>query len=577
MSQHKKEGTAQLHIRRPPHLNPFRALPMNAFLKLFVIVAIVATAYSDLLLQHTDVEKIHHFAVLHGLPAPAHVHGNYYAIPTLTPAAELAYKASLHGIAIEEAAPLPFSFGPLLGFRPPKNGKTYAGRIGLLEGEKSDAGWEIPLTANNGIHLNLTGLAERGIDGRGVTISVLDDGVDSLHATFHLSKPNDCSYSVCGKPDDGGIPQTAADTHGTACAALALGQDGCIGRGVAPGAKLCSVRALCATAPTVIELARGYAANNDDAKGSVVSVSFGPVDNGRTYYNLHPMIWDVLESNARNNLIHIHAAGNGYQSLDTCSADGTVTNPFVIPIGAADSSGTPAYYSEGCPALVGLSPSSGSRALVSALPGHGRQSCTSFGGTSAAAPEVAGLVALLKQIRPTISMRDVRNALIRTANREKLHSTVFTRNAAGLYHANRAGFGLLDAGAAVAFVESPTWKPLPTQVQCVSEVHSTDAVQTLNVTISNCAITYVEHAWYEMIFDGSLSNLKNITLTSAQGTTGFFIGSTHKYTIQNIAQSGGVWATGENPSGAWTFSWRQTSSPVRNVISKVRLIIYGYI
>jgi hypothetical protein len=143
---------------------------MNPLANCIALLLLFAVFRCDLLLQHTDVEKIHHFSVLHGLPAPTHVYGNYYAIPTLTSASDLAYKASLHGIAIEEAAPLPFSFGTLLGFRPPKNGKPYAGRSGLLEGEKSDAGWEVPLTPNNGIHLNLTGLAERGIDGRGVTV-----------------------------------------------------------------------------------------------------------------------------------------------------------------------------------------------------------------------------------------------------------------------------------------------------------------------------------------------------------------------------------------------------------------------
>lgn len=577
MSSLKKQSAPQLHIRRTTYLNPSRTQRMNTIIKIVALFTLFSILNGDLLLQHTDVEKIHHFATLHGLPDPTHVHGNYYAIPTLTHASELLYKASLHNIVIEQADPLPFSYGALLHFRPPKHGKTYAGRELLLEDEKSDAGWEIPLTPNNGIHLNLTGLAERGIDGRGVTVSILDDGVDSLHSTFHLTKPNACSYSVCGNPSDGGIPQTPVDTHGTACAALAVGRDGCVGRGSAPAATLCSVRVLCATAPTVIQLARGYAANNDDIHGSVVSASFGPVDNGRTYYNLHPMVWDVLESNARNNLIHVHAAGNGYQSLDTCSADGTISNPFVIAVGAVDSSGTIAYYSEGCPSLLGVAPSSGSRALVSALPGHGRQTCTSFGGTSASAPEVAGMVALLKQVRPTISMRDVRNALIRTANREKLHATTFTRNAAGFYHSNRGGFGLFDGGAAVAYVESPSWKPLPPQIQCAAEVHSTDAVQTLNVTISNCAITFIESMWYEMIFDGNLSILKNITWLSAQGTPAQFIGTTHKYTVQNVAQSAGVWATGENPSGVWTLSWRLTSSPVRNVVNKVRLIIYGYI
>ena len=534
----------------------------------YLLAFLVACISCDLLLQHTDIDKLHQFTALNGLPAPTHVHGNYYAVLTTAPAADLAHKAALHDMAIEDAPPLPFAFGAQLGFRPPPSRSKLVDRA-----ISSNVGWELPLSANNGIHLNLSGLVERGIDGRGITISVLDDGVDSMHQTFQLSKPTPCSYSLCGSPNDRGIPPTTYDTHGTACAALALGKTGCNGRGVAPGATLCSVRVLCATAPSVIDLARGYAANNNDETGSIITASFGPVDNGQTYYNLHPMVWDVLETNMRNNLIHVHAAGNGHQALDTCSADGTISNPYVISVGAVDSGGTIAYYSEGCPSRTGGAPPSGGQELVSALAGKSHAGCTSFGGTSAASPMVAGIVSLLKQVRPKISMRGARDALIRTANRDKLHSTSFNCNAAGFCHNPRAGFGLFDGGAAVDYVSRPSYAPLPPQIKCVAEAFSNDATSSIDVTLSDCPITFCEYMFYEMVYEGTLASLRNVTWTSPSGTTAQFLKNTHKYTIANVAQSGGIWMYGEKPNGLWRMAWNASR---KNVISHVKIAIYGY-
>lgn len=534
---------------------------------LLAILLLLHGTRSDLLLQHADATVLHEFAALHGLPEPDHLHGSYYAVPTTSPAAELAHKAAMHGVLIEDADPLPFSYGAKLAFRPTPSSTPYTSRV-----LSPNAGWELPLTPGSGIHLNLTGLSERGIDGRGVRVTILDDGVDASHVVFGGGKPTECSYSLCGAKDTG-KPQTSYDTHGTACAALTLARSGCSGHGVAPASDLCSVRVLCTTAPTTIQLARGYAANNDDARGSIISVSFGPTDNGITYYNLHPLLWDVLSSNMRNALIHVHASGNGYQALDTCAADGTISNPFVISVGAVDSGGNIAYYSEGCPSLTGVAPSSGSQDLISALSGRSHTECTKFGGTSAAAPQVAGLVALLKQVRPSITMRDARDALIRTADRTKLHAATFTCNAAGFCHSIRAGFGLFDGGAAVAYVSSPTYKPLPPQIQCAAEVFVNDALSGANVSIDGCAIRFVEYMYFEASLDGSISALRNVSWSTPAGTNSVFFRASHRYTATSLIQSGGIFAYGEQPNGAWRMAWNTLS---KNVVTRVKLTLFGF-
>jgi kexin len=302
-------------------------------------------------------------------------------------------------------------------------------------------------------------------------------------------------------------------------------------------------------------------------------VSFGPNDNGITYYNLHPMIWDVLSSNMRNALIHVHASGNGYQMLDTCAADGTISNPYVISVGAVDSGGNIAYYSEGCPSLTGVAPSSGSQNIVSALAGHSHTECTDFGGTSAAAPQVAGLVALLKSIKPAMTMRDARDVLIRTADREKLHAATFTCNAAGFCHSIRAGFGLFDGGAAVAYISAPTYKALPPQIQCAAEIFTNDALDGANVMVSGCAMTFVEYMFFEIAMDGTLASLRNVSWSTPAGTNSVFFRTSHRYTISNLAQSGGIFVYGEQPNGTWRIGWNVLK---KNVVTRVKLILYGY-
>ena len=93
---------------------------------------------------------------------------------------------------------------------------------------------------------------------------------------------------------------------------------------------------------------------------------------------------------------------------------------------------------------------------------------STFGGTSAAAPTVAGVIALMLEANPELSWRDVRHILAHTArkidgdrNAVKTRSDRseviadataelgWVRNSAGLNFHNWYGFGLIDASAAV--------------------------------------------------------------------------------------------------------------------------------
>ena len=103
---------------------------------------------------------------------------------------------------------------------------------------------------------------------------------------------------------------------------------------------------------------------------------------------------------------------------DNCNYDGYASSPYTIAVGAIDNYGRHSFYSEPCAALLVVAPSDGGSAGVSTTDAviQGSSECTSeFGGTSSAAPLVAGVVALMLEANARLSWRDVQLILARSA------------------------------------------------------------------------------------------------------------------------------------------------------------------
>lgn len=76
--------------------------------------------------------------------------------------------------------------------------------------------------------------------------------------------------------------------------------------------------------------------------------------------------------------------------------------------------------------------------------------CTStFGGTSAAAPLVAGVVALILQANPELGWRDVQHIFVNTSKITDATDSDWFTNGGGFRHNHKYGFGLVNAEAAV--------------------------------------------------------------------------------------------------------------------------------
>ena len=137
-----------------------------------------------------------------------------------------------------------------------------------------------------------------------------------------------------------------------------------------------------------------------------------------------------------------------------------------------------------------------------------------FGGTSAATPMVAGVVALIRQANDKLTYRDVKLILAETAKTRKDILTddynwqttgpTYTDPTQNYHYSEILGFGMLDAYAAVKLAK--TWQPLPQQ-KIEEHASSTKSFATkenqtteIEITIKNSAINFVEFVQLSLDF-----------------------------------------------------------------------------
>ena len=297
--------------------------------------------------------------------------------------------------------------------------------------------WSVPL-------IGASVMAGQGVNGVGVTMAILDTGVQKDHPFLGGAVVSEACYSssVTGSgytatslcpgavssstatgsamPYASGACPTGQCDHGTHVAGITAGRYNGSFTGVAPGASIIAIQVFsrindqsggtcgqagstCVQAFTsdIINALQQVIALRTTYKIASVNMSLG----GGKYLSycdtdaVKPSI-DALRS---YNIATVISSGNsGY--TDGIASPACISS--AVSVGATDNKDMVASYSNTAPFLGMLAPGS---LINSSVP---FTSFAYFSGTSMAAPHVAGAWALLRQARPNASVSDVFTALV---------------------------------------------------------------------------------------------------------------------------------------------------------------------
>lgn len=481
--------------------------------------------------------------------------------------------------------------------------------------------WYLNNTGENGgltdIDINIEGALDFAT-GVGVTVAIVDDGLAIDHDDLAANATGPNLNLQDGDADD---PTTfdILSNHGTAVAGL-VGADFNNGIGIsgaAPGATLSGVRLLGDEFDDGDEAA-ALSFNNDTIQ--IYNNSWGPSDETLDFEGPGTLATDALQVGVTQGRlaadgvtplgnIFVWAGGGGGEIGDNSNYDGYANSRYTIAVGALADNGQRSSFSELGANLVVVAPSGGGAQEILTtsfgveLDANNNLSRTSefdtnFSGTSASAPLVSGVIALMLEENPDLTWRDVQDILIRTAVRVDDAGGAWTDNAAGIDFSHLYGSGLVDAQEAVRFATNNpvVWEPLgpeASQEQLklfipgeeesgeVPDATGDSFFTTFDMSVDedgnaveNLQVEHVELR--ARIITQSRSDLE-IVLISPNGTQSIL----HEPNPNNDEQSISNWVFmtthnwGEGSAGQWVVRVTDSVSGNAALVNNLSLIIHG--
>ena len=311
--------------------------------------------------------------------------------------------------------------------------------------------------------------------GLGITTGVYDDGVQYTHGDLNDNYDSSLHFQYFGTTYDPYPINIFNDGHGTSVAGLIAGENNGIGTvGVAFDSTVVGVNYLedVGNISNTIDLASIRWAENYDIMNNSwgYGALFDSFDNlgGSSIVAQTVTAMNYVVDNGRGGLgtIIVKAAGN-----EDTNATGAGINSAreTIAVSATDSFGNAIYYSNWGSTILVTAPAAAHTTDITGSGGYEFGDFTSqFGGTSAATPVTAGVVALMLEANGGLGWRDVQNILAISASQTgSAYGAAGSGDEIGFWGTNGAenwngggmsfhlsyGFGMVDVHAAVRMAE----------------------------------------------------------------------------------------------------------------------------
>ena len=449
--------------------------------------------------------------------------------------------------------------------------------------------------------------------GEGVIVGVGDDGIEGTHPDLaaNFAGPN---YNFL-TDTPGGDPADRTLFHGTAVAGLiaAVGDNHLGLSGVAPKAKLASWVIFDQTDTNEPDDA-GFAAMFGTANQAVgvQNHSWGNADTSFVQVSLLENLAvekAVTEGRAGRGVVIVRSAGNTRQSfvgapVGDANLDGYANDPRQIAVAAVRTDGRVTSYSTPGSCVLVAAPGGDYRGGYPGLITTDRTGFdglnavrdpldpTSFDylvgsrlfvGTSAAAPLVSGLAALIVSARPELHWFEVQQIIALAARHVNLTDGEIQANGAGLRVSPNVGFGVPDAGVALRLALGWRLQPLPQEVRSVLAGPRVIPDQTPEGTLSPLGLEFpidqalvVQHVRLKVLWSHPSGQELRVDLISPAGTRSSLLRTgTADEPVPDEWTFSSAGHLGETSRGVWKAEFTDTRSGQSGQVGEVTLILDG--
>lgn len=449
------------------------------------------------------------------------------------------------------------------------------------------------------LDINVIPVWNAGLSGKGVVVTILDDGIEHNHTDLAKNYDPAASWDVNDNDPDP-LPRydyTNENKHGTRCAGEVAAQanNSVCGVGVAYNARIGGVRMLDGRVTDRVE-AESLSLNPQYI--DIYSASWGPSDDGMTVEGPGTLasaafLNGITKGRGGLGSIYVWASGNGGRHDDSCNCDGYTASIYTLSISSSSDHGESPWYSEACASTLATTLSSGAHGEKRIVTTDLHNQCTErHTGTSASAPLAAGLIALALEKNTRLSWRDVQHLVAHTANWIPLKNDPDWRmNGIGLHVNEKFGFGLLDAEKMVKLADPATFQSVPPKRECQGKVFNSmktlqwDQPLQLEIDSNGCSgnhneIRYLEQVQLVLSIDYTRRGDLTIFLTSPMGTRSCLLPVRSEDSSDEGFRKWPFMTThtwGEDPRGKWILEIKDGGESRRNTgfLKDWRLVLHG--